>query len=249
MGRGRVQLKRIENKINRQVTFSKRRAGLLKKAHEISVLCDIEVALIVFSTKGKLYEYSTDSSMERILERYERHCYAGKELMSSVPELQEDMCQEYGKLKSKVEALQRIQSHMMGEKLDSLSTKELQQIEQKLEIALELIRLRKNQSLLDTITELQSKERSLIEQNSILEKKILQIDKAGRMTSQIQWEQQTQAQPCSSPSTFLLNDTLAILNIRQYPARIGAAQEDNSAQPLGRKNSNGLPQWMLRSPT
>ncbi|XP_034672534.1 agamous-like MADS-box protein AP1 [Vitis riparia] len=61
MGRGRVQLKRIENKVNRQVTFSKRRSGLLKKAHEISVLCDAEVALIVFSTKGKLYEYSTDS--------------------------------------------------------------------------------------------------------------------------------------------------------------------------------------------
>jgi hypothetical protein len=61
MGRGRVQLKRIENKINRQVTFSKRRSGLLKKAHEISVLCDAEVALIVFSTKGKLFEYSTDS--------------------------------------------------------------------------------------------------------------------------------------------------------------------------------------------
>ncbi|PPS08938.1 hypothetical protein GOBAR_AA11710 [Gossypium barbadense] len=61
MGRGRVQLKRIENKINRQVTFSKRRSGLLKKAHEISVLCDAEVALIVFSTKGKLFEYSSDS--------------------------------------------------------------------------------------------------------------------------------------------------------------------------------------------
>ncbi|KAJ0580463.1 putative transcription factor MADS-type1 family [Helianthus annuus] len=38
--RGKVTLKRIENKINRQVTFSKRRSGLLKKAHEISVLCD-----------------------------------------------------------------------------------------------------------------------------------------------------------------------------------------------------------------
>ncbi|KAE8720480.1 hypothetical protein F3Y22_tig00019423pilonHSYRG00057 [Hibiscus syriacus] len=61
MGRGRVQLKRIENKINRQVTFSKRRSGLLKKAHEISVLCDAEVALIVFSTKGKLFEYSSGS--------------------------------------------------------------------------------------------------------------------------------------------------------------------------------------------
>ncbi|KAG0481386.1 hypothetical protein HPP92_012244 [Vanilla planifolia] len=63
MGRGRVQLKRIENKINRQVTFSKRRSGLLKKAHEISVLCDAEVALIVFSNKGKLYEYATDSRL------------------------------------------------------------------------------------------------------------------------------------------------------------------------------------------
>jgi MADS-box transcription factor len=62
MGRGRVQLKRIENKINRQVTFSKRRTGLLKKANEISVLCDAEVALIVISHTGKLFEYSTDDS-------------------------------------------------------------------------------------------------------------------------------------------------------------------------------------------
>ncbi|KAF3327049.1 MADS-box transcription factor 14 [Carex littledalei] len=58
--RFRVQLKRIENKMNRQVTFSKRRGGLLKKANEISVLCDADVAVIIFSTKGKLYEYSTD---------------------------------------------------------------------------------------------------------------------------------------------------------------------------------------------
>ncbi|RVW35518.1 MADS-box transcription factor 8 [Vitis vinifera] len=57
MGRGRVELKRIENKINRQVTFAKRRNGLLKKAYELSVLCDAEVALIVFSSRGKLYEF------------------------------------------------------------------------------------------------------------------------------------------------------------------------------------------------
>ncbi|MFS8017098.1 putative transcription factor MADS-type1 family [Helianthus anomalus] len=61
MGRGRVQLKRIENKISRQVTFSKRRSGLLKKAHEISVLCDADIALIVFSPRGKLFEFSTHS--------------------------------------------------------------------------------------------------------------------------------------------------------------------------------------------
>ncbi|CAA7049940.1 unnamed protein product [Microthlaspi erraticum] len=63
MGRGRVQLRRIENKIRRQVTFSKRRTGLVKKAQEISVLCDADVALIVFSPKGKLFEYSAGSRL------------------------------------------------------------------------------------------------------------------------------------------------------------------------------------------
>lgn len=61
MGRGKVELKRIENKTNQQVTFAKRRNGLLKKAYELSVLCDAEVALIVFSTRGKLYEFCSGS--------------------------------------------------------------------------------------------------------------------------------------------------------------------------------------------
>ncbi|PRQ54289.1 putative transcription factor MADS-type1 family [Rosa chinensis] len=57
MGRGKVQLKRIEDKIRRQVTFSKRRTGLMKKARELSVLCGVEVGLIIFSAKGRLYEF------------------------------------------------------------------------------------------------------------------------------------------------------------------------------------------------
>ncbi|XP_026384224.1 transcription factor CAULIFLOWER-like [Papaver somniferum] len=59
--RGRVQLKRIENKIDRQVTFSKRKPGLIKKANKISVLHDAEVAPIFFSPKGELFEYPTDA--------------------------------------------------------------------------------------------------------------------------------------------------------------------------------------------
>lgn len=58
MGRGKVEVKRIEKKISRQVTFSKRKSGLLKKAYELSVLCDAEVALIILSNSGKLYEFS-----------------------------------------------------------------------------------------------------------------------------------------------------------------------------------------------
>lgn len=60
MGRGKIEIKRIENTTNRQVTFCKRRSGLLKKAYELSVLCDAEVALIIFSSRGRLYEYANN---------------------------------------------------------------------------------------------------------------------------------------------------------------------------------------------
>ncbi|KAJ0799601.1 putative transcription factor MADS-type1 family [Helianthus annuus] len=63
MVRGKVELKRIENTTSRQVTFTKRRNGLLKKAYELSVLCDAEVAMIIFSQKGKLYDFSSSNMM------------------------------------------------------------------------------------------------------------------------------------------------------------------------------------------
>ncbi|CAN1794495.1 MADS-box transcription factor 57 [Linum perenne] len=55
-------MKRIEVKSNRQVTFSKRRKGLIKKAKEISILCDAQVGLIVFSSCGRLYHFSSHNS-------------------------------------------------------------------------------------------------------------------------------------------------------------------------------------------
>ncbi|KAL0350759.1 UNVERIFIED_CONTAM: Agamous-like MADS-box protein FUL-L [Sesamum radiatum] len=141
MGRGRVQLKRIENKISRQVTFSKRRSGLQKKAHEISVLCDADVALIVFSTKGKLFEFSTDSRMERIVERYERYTYSQQKV--STDSEKENWCLEYPKLVARVELLQRNMRNYSGEDLDSLNSRELHSLEQQLESALKRIRTRK----------------------------------------------------------------------------------------------------------
>ncbi|KAA8546345.1 hypothetical protein F0562_002916 [Nyssa sinensis] len=61
MVRKKIQIKKIDNAAARQVTFSKRRRGLFKKAHELSTLCDVEIALIVFSATGKLSEYSSSS--------------------------------------------------------------------------------------------------------------------------------------------------------------------------------------------
>jgi hypothetical protein len=60
MGRGKIEIKRIENTTSRQVTFCKRRNGLLKKAYELSILCDAEIALVIFSSRGRLYEYSSN---------------------------------------------------------------------------------------------------------------------------------------------------------------------------------------------
>nr|URN82076.1 K-box region and MADS-box transcription factor family protein AP1-a2 [Osmanthus fragrans] len=157
MGRGKVQLKRIENKINRQVTFSKRRVGLIKKAHEISVLCDAEVALIVFSYKGKLFEYATDSCMDRILERYERYSFAERQLVANEPQSPANWALEYSKLKASTELLQRNHSHYMGENLDSMSLKDLQNLEQQIDNALKNIRSRKNQLLHESISEMQRK--------------------------------------------------------------------------------------------
>ncbi|KAH1224990.1 Agamous-like MADS-box protein AGL15 [Glycine max] len=71
MGRGKIEIKRIDNASSRQVTFSKRRTGLFKKAQELSILCDAEVAVIVFSNTGKLFEFSS-SGMKRTLSRYNK---------------------------------------------------------------------------------------------------------------------------------------------------------------------------------
>ena len=61
--RGRVELRRIEDRTSRQVRFSKRRSGLFKKAFELAVLCDAEVSLLVFSPAGRLYEYASSRCM------------------------------------------------------------------------------------------------------------------------------------------------------------------------------------------
>uniref|UniRef100_A0A5K1C165 MADS-box domain-containing protein n=1 Tax=Nymphaea colorata TaxID=210225 RepID=A0A5K1C165_9MAGN len=63
MGRGKIVIRRIDNSTSRQVTFSKRRNGLLKKARELAILCDADVGLIIFSSTGKLYDFASSRSV------------------------------------------------------------------------------------------------------------------------------------------------------------------------------------------
>ncbi|XVF85302.1 hypothetical protein PTKIN_Ptkin17bG0106700 [Pterospermum kingtungense] len=175
MGRGRVELKRIENKINRQVTFAKRRNGLLKKAYELSVLCDAEVALIIFSNRGKLYEFCSSSSMIKTLERYQKCNYGAPETNVSTREaLEISSQQEYLKLKARYEALQRSQRNLLGEDLGPLSSKELESLERQLDSSLKLIRSTRTQYMLDQLTDLQRKEHLLNEANKTLKQRLME---------------------------------------------------------------------------
>nr|ACU17977.1 unknown [Glycine max] len=175
MGRGRVELKRIENKINRQVTFAKRRNGLLKKAYELSVLCDAEVALIIFSNRGKLYEFCSSSSMLKTLERYQKCNYGAPEANVSTREaLELSSQQEYLKLKARYEALQRSQRNLMGEDLGPLSSKELESLERQLDSSLKQIRSTRTQFMLDQLSDLQRKEHLLSEANRSLRQRQLE---------------------------------------------------------------------------
>lgn len=71
MGRVKLEIKKIENPTNRQVTYSKRRNGLIKKAYELSILCDIDIALIMFSPSGKLNQFSgRKSRIEDVITRF-----------------------------------------------------------------------------------------------------------------------------------------------------------------------------------
>ncbi|XP_042044705.1 agamous-like MADS-box protein AGL8 homolog [Salvia splendens] len=171
MVRGKVVLKRIENKVNQQVTFSKRRTGLLKKAHEISVLCDADVGLMIFSTKGKLSEYATDSCMERILDRYERSSSVDG---PKAPDLQSpgSWNVELGKLKTRLEVLQKNHSNLSGDNLESLSMKEVQNLEHQLDVSLKKLRSRKNHLMNESISMLQKKDKAMQEQNNLLSRKM-----------------------------------------------------------------------------
>jgi hypothetical protein len=69
MTRRKIQIERIDSTTARQATFSKRRRGLFKKALELSTLCDAEIALIVFSSTGRLYDYASSRFLSLSLTR------------------------------------------------------------------------------------------------------------------------------------------------------------------------------------
>lgn len=199
MVRGKTEMKRIENATSRQVTFSKRRNGLLKKAFELSVLCEAEVALIVFSTRGKLFEFSNSSSIMKTIERYEKkskvqRTKAGGSGKQADNEM--DLEEEIFDTERQKERLTLSLRKLMAEDVDSLTVDELIETEEKLEQSLCRIRARKNELFKDEIAKLKVEEKEMMEQNAKLRKTELEL---GKPLNAIAKHQQLQKEQKPSP--------------------------------------------------
>nr|XP_043609292.1 agamous-like MADS-box protein AGL27 isoform X2 [Erigeron canadensis] len=158
MGRRKLEMKRIEDKSSRQVTFSKRRSGLFKKAHHLSLLCEVDIAVIVFSARGKLYEFSTaassssNNSVEQILSRYQKSCLEAQE--RTVRTADKDLYKEFRTCK---ELLQIVDRLVEENNTEELSVDYMTQLELELDDALVQTRLRKTHLMMEYISTLQEK--------------------------------------------------------------------------------------------
>ncbi|XP_008669318.1 MADS-box transcription factor 27 isoform X2 [Zea mays] len=178
MGRGKIVIRRIDNSTSRQVTFSKRRNGIFKKARELAILCDAEVGLVIFSSTGRLYEYAS-TSIKSVIDRYGR---AKEEEHVADPNTELKFWQrEAASLRQQLHNLQENHRQLMGQDLSGLGVKGLQNLENQLEMSICCIRTKKDQLLVDEIHELNRKG-SLIQQDNMgLHRKLYEKEAEGEV--------------------------------------------------------------------
>ncbi|CAL5379435.1 unnamed protein product [Camellia sinensis] len=183
MVRQRIQIKKIDNVTARQVTFSKRRRGLFKKAHELSTLCDAEIALIVFSATGRLFEYASSSTRQVI----ERHNLQPQNLVQlNQPSLELQLENSTRAMLSK-EAEERTLElrQLRGEELHELGFEELKKLEKSLEGGLSRVLKTKDDRVEKEIAALRRKGARLMEENAWLKQQVqMQIVNMGQPQEQ-----------------------------------------------------------------
>ncbi|KAK3032532.1 hypothetical protein RJ639_036771 [Escallonia herrerae] len=157
------------------MTISPSRAELSTELFNIitTILSTFEEALIELT--------SLFNNMLKTLERYQNCSYGTLEVSRSSKDIEQSSYREYLKVKAKYESLQRYQRQLLGEDLGPLNIKELDHLEHQLDASLKQVRSTKTQSLLDQLSDLQSKavvvpqEKYLLDANRTLERKILKV--------------------------------------------------------------------------
>ncbi|KAE9620188.1 putative transcription factor MADS-MIKC family [Lupinus albus] len=174
MGRGKIEIKKIENANSRQVTFSKRRTGLLKKAHELAILCDAEVAVIIFSNTGKLFEFSS-SGMKRTLSRYNECTISLDETVVECRKEKEES-KMVGILKDEIEKLETEQLRLLGKDLTGLGIEEVKHLEHQLSEGLLAVRERKEELLMQQLEQSRIQEQRAMLENETLRRQASAVE-------------------------------------------------------------------------
>ncbi|XP_028783036.1 MADS-box transcription factor 23-like [Neltuma alba] len=197
MGKAKIAIKRIDDSANRQVTFSKRRTGLLKKARELGILCDAQVGVIFFSSTGKLYEYGS-SSLKSIIDRYNKHKDEEQHPLMNPASEAKFWRREATVLRQQLQHLQELHRQFTGEQLSGLGINELKSLENQLEMSLKKVQIKKEQILADEIKELQHKGHQIRQENVQLYKTMEVISKEN---AELQTKlSQSQSQSSESPT-------------------------------------------------
>ncbi|KAI4296433.1 hypothetical protein L6164_036390 [Bauhinia variegata] len=199
MTRQKIPIKKIDNITARQVTFSKRRRGLFKKAQELSTLCDAEIALIVFSATGKLSEYAS-SSLQEVVEKYNLHSDP-KRLDRPSIELQ-TKSDNFDMLRKKVTNMTQELRLLKGEEMEEMTIEELQKLEQLLDKGLTRVLKEKDARIAKEISDLKRKENQIMQENSRL-KQILTPEQGQSSESTIICSSSHPPQDCDSSDTSL----------------------------------------------
>ncbi|VVB08392.1 unnamed protein product [Arabis nemorensis] len=174
MGRGKIVIQRIDDSTSRQVTFSKRRKGLIKKAKELAILCDAEVGLIIFSNTDKLYDFAS-SSMKSAIERFNKAKMEPQQQLLNPASEVKFWQREATTLRQELHSLQENHRQLTGEHLNGLSAKDLHILESQLEMSLRGIRMKKEQILANEIKELSRKKNLIHQENLELSRKVQRI--------------------------------------------------------------------------
>ncbi|KAJ0975978.1 hypothetical protein J5N97_017943 [Dioscorea zingiberensis] len=173
MARETIKIRKIDNPAARQVTFSKRRRGLFKKAQELAILCDAEVGLIVFSSAGKLFEFASSSMCEVLHKHNTQSNSSSKSDQQTLDLLTENS--DCSRLSKEFAKEIRQLRQMRGEELEELTLEELMHLERTLDVGLKRVLERKEQQLMEQINGLEQRGMQLLEYNKMLSKKVEEL--------------------------------------------------------------------------
>ncbi|XP_034216221.1 MADS-box protein JOINTLESS-like isoform X2 [Prunus dulcis] len=208
MMREKIKIKKIDYLPARQVTFSKRRRGIFKKAAELSVLCESEVAVVIFSATGKLSDYSS-SSIKDVIERYEARTNGVEKSDEQSLELQLDN-ENHTKLSTELEEKNRQLRQMKGEDLEELDLDELLKLEQLVEATLVRVMETKEELIMSDIVALEKKGTELVEANNqmvmLRERQMVMLSKGNTGPALMEPSESATSTSCNSVLSLSLED-------------------------------------------